>query len=444
MKLVHHGAHEGVTGSCHQYWLTEKQSVLVDCGTFQGRDARSNPNPEINFSLEGVASLLLTHVHIDHVGRVPYLLGAGFKAPIYCSRPTAKLLPLVMEDALRIGFTKNKRAIDFFLKHIGEMLRPLPYGKWHAIEAGAKIRLSPAGHVLGSTIFEIESKDGTVAVFSGDLGPKESPLLNPPVSPPRADLLVLESTYGDRLHQPLKDRQHQLESILCKTLENGGVTIIPAFSLGRTQDLLLEMNNIFERLEHYCLCEHLDDVRVIVDSPLGSRYTEIYNQLQEYWGDEAQRVLTIDDQPLVFRNLETVRDHKEHLATLAELTHEHAPAIVIAGSGMCTGGRVVNYLKKLLGREATDVVFVGFQASGTPGHYIQNSGDWVRLDGKRIDIRAATHTISGYSAHADQADLIRFVEGFEERPKQIRLVHGEYQAKQTLAEELTKRGYLVD
>jgi metallo-beta-lactamase family protein len=444
MKLVHHGAHEGVTGSCHQYWLSEKQSVLVDCGTFQGRDARYNPNPEINFSLEGIASLLLTHVHIDHVGRVPYLLGAGFKAPIYCSRPTAKLLPLVMEDALRIGFTKNKRAIDFFLKHIGEMLRPLPYGKWHAIEAGAKIRLSPAGHVLGSTIFEIESKDGTVAVFSGDLGPKESPLLNPPISPPRADLLVLESTYGDRLHQPLKDRQHQLESILCKTLENGGVTIIPAFSLGRTQDLLLEMNNIFERLEHYCLCEHLDDVRVIVDSPLGSRYTEIYNQLQEYWGDEAQRVLTIDDQPLVFRNLETVRDHKEHLATLAELTHEHQPAVVIAGSGMCTGGRVVNYLKKLLGREATDVVFVGFQASGTPGHYIQNSGDWVRLDGKRIDIRATTHTISGYSAHADQADLIRFVEGFEERPKQIRLVHGEYQAKQTLAEELTKRGYSVD
>lgn len=444
MKLVHHGAHDGVTGSCHQYWVTEKQSVLVDCGTFQGRDARNHPNPEIDFSLEGIVSLLLTHVHIDHVGRVPYLLGAGFNGPIYCSRPTAKLLPLVMEDALRIGFTKNKRAIDYFLKNIGQMLRPLPYGKWQSIEGNAKIRLSPAGHVLGSTYFEIESKDGSVAVFSGDLGPKESPFLNPPKSPPRADLLVLESTYGDRLHPPLVDRQRQLEAVLCKTLDNGGVTIIPAFSLGRTQDLLLEMNNIFERLQHFCLCEHLDDVRVIVDSPLASRYTELYNQLQDYWGDEAQRVLSIDDQPLVFRNLETVGDHQQHMATVAELKQQHAPAIVIAGSGMCTGGRVVNYLKSLLGREETDVVFVGFQASGTPGHYIQNAGDWVRLDGKRIDIRAATHTISGYSAHGDQADLIRFVEEMEERPKKIRLVHGEYQAKMTLAQELSKRGYDVD
>jgi len=154
--------------------------------------------------------------------------------------------------------------------------------------------------------------------------------------------------------------------------------------------------------------------------------------------------LTIDKQPLVFHNLETVNGHRDHMHVLEQLRSSHQPAIVIAGSGMCTGGRVVNYLKQLLGREQTDVVFVGFQASGTPGHYIQTAGEWVRLDGKRFEIHAATHTISGYSAHADQADLIRFVEGFKERPKQIRLVHGEYQAKKTLADELTKRGYTVD
>jgi metallo-beta-lactamase family protein len=444
MKLVHHGAHDGVTGSCHQYWINDAKSVLVDCGTFQGQDAKKHPNPEINFSLQGIEALLLTHVHVDHVGRVPYLLAAGFNGPIYCSAPTAKLLPLVMEDSLRIGFTKNKRAIDHFLKHIGKMLRPLPYGKWETIEEGAKIRLSPAGHVMGSTVFEIESKDGTVAVFSGDLGPKESPLLNSPVSPPRADLLVLESTYGDKLHPPLVNRQQQLEGILCKTLSNGGITIIPAFSLGRTQDLLLEMNNIFERLEHYSMCEHLHDVRVIVDSPLASHYTEIYNGLKDYWGDEAKRVLTIDDQPLVFANLETVGDHPEHLEVLEQLRTSRMPAVVIAGSGMCSGGRVVNYLKQFLGRKETDIVFVGYQASGTPGHYIQNAGEWVRLDGKRFEINATTHTISGYSAHGDQADLIRFVEEFKERPKKIRLVHGEYQAKRTLTAELLKRGYVVD
>ncbi len=444
MKLVHHGAYDGVTGSCHQYWLDDQRSVLVDCGTFQGRDARAHPNPEIEFSLAGIQSLLLTHVHIDHCGRIPYLLGAGFRGPIYCSAPTATLLPLVMDDAVRIGFTKNKRAIDFFLKIVGDLLCPLPYGKWHEIEAGAKIRLSPAGHVLGSTFFEIESKDGFVAVFSGDLGPLVSQFLNPPVSPPRADLLVIESTYGDKLHPPTGNREQVLEAILCNTLSDGGVTIIPAFSLGRTQDLLLSMNNIFERLEHYSLCYELDAVRVIVDSPLASRYTELYKTLTDYWGDEAQRVLTIDDQPLVFRNLETVGDHQEHQEIVADLCERRAPAIVIAGSGMCTGGRVVNYLKRFLGRKETDIVFVGYQALGTPGHYIQNAGDWVRLDGKRFEINAKTHTITGYSAHGDQADLIRFVEGFEQRPKQVRLVHGEYQPKQTLAGELTKRGYVVD
>ena len=444
MKLVHHGAYDGVTGSCHQYWITPESSVLVDCGTFQGHDAQRHPNPEINFSLKGIESLLLTHVHIDHVGRVPYLLEAGFRGPIYCSVPTAKLLPLVMEDALRIGFTKNKRAINFFLKNIGAMLRPLPYGQWQAIHSDARIRLSPAGHVLGSTYFEIETADGKVAVFSGDLGPKESPLLNPPKSPPKADLLVMESTYGDKLHAPLVNRQHELESILCKTLDNGGVTIIPAFSLGRTQDLLLEMNNIFERLDQYSLCAQLEDARVIVDSPLASRFTEIYNSLKDFWGDEARRVLTIDNQPLVFRSLQTVANHQEHSEIIEQLRNRRSPAIVIAGSGMCTGGRVVDYLKQFIGRPDTDIVFVGYQASGTPGHYIQKVGQWVRLDGKRFEINATTHTISGYSAHGDQADLIRFVEGFEERPKRIRLVHGEYQAKKILNEELTKRGYVVD
>ena len=444
MKLVHHGAYDGVTGSCHQYWITPESSVLVDCGTFQGHDAQRHPNPEINFSLKGIEALLLTHVHIDHVGRVPYLLEAGFRGPIYCSVPTAKLLPLVMEDALRIGFTKNKRAINFFLKNIGAMLRPLPYGQWQAIHSDARIRLSPAGHVLGSTYFEIETADGKVAVFSGDLGPKESPLLNPPKSPPKADLLVMESTYGDKLHAPLVNRQHELESILCKTLDNGGVTIIPAFSLGRTQDLLLEMNNIFERLDQYSLCAQLEDARVIVDSPLASRFTEIYNSLKDFWGDEARRVLTIDNQPLVFRSLQTVANHQEHSEIIEQLRNRRSPAIVIAGSGMCTGGRVVDYLKQFLGRPDTDIVFVGYQASGTPGHYIQKVGQWVRLDGKRFEINATTHTISGYSAHGDQADLIRFVEGFEERPKRIRLVHGEYQAKKILNEELTKRGYVVD
>lgn len=444
MKLIHHGAHHGVTGSCHQLFVDDQRSLLVDCGTFQGRDAARHPNPEIEFPLAGIMAMLMTHVHVDHVGRVPYLLAAGFDHPIYCSRPTAELLPLVMEDSLKIGFTQSRKLIGNFLKKVTRLLRPMRYHEWFEIVKGVKIRLRPAGHVLGSTIFEVELPDGRVAVFSGDLGPSNAPLLNPPTSPPRADLLVLESTYGNRLHPSLDDRISRLEDIICRTLTNGGVTIIPAFSLGRTQDLLFELNQIFTNYQSRQSCSLLHKVDVIVDSPLATRFTEVYTNMSRFWGDEAQAVLKVDDQPLVFENLTTVNSHDEHMDTIKHIARHELPAVVIAGSGMCSGGRVVNYLKRFIGIPETDIIFVGYQAYGTPGHYIQNKGEWVQLNGKRFEINAAIHQLSGYSAHADQADLIRFVEGFESRPLKIRLVHGEDEAKTALAGELANRGYDVD
>lgn len=444
MKLIHHGAHEGVTGSCHQLQMQNGKSLLVDCGIFQGDDAAKHPDPEVKFSLAGIEGLLLTHVHIDHVGRLPYLLAAGFEKPIYCSHPTARLLPLVMEDAVRIGFTRNRRMVDRFLKTVQKQLRPLDYHEWHEVRGNAKIRLRPAGHVLGSTIFEVEAADGHMTVFSGDLGAKNSPLLHDATSPPRADLLVLESTYGDKLHPPAGDRKAALEKVLRHTLEDKGITIIPAFSLGRTQTLLFEMNSIFERIQKTEGHSLMKAVDVIIDSPLAARFTELYEQMRPYWGIEAKEVLATDDQPLVFENLVTIGDHSEHLDTMKHLAEHQLPAIVIAGSGMCTGGRVVNYLKRFLGESTTDVVFVGYQASGTPGSYLLRERDWVRLDGAKVDVRARIHRLSGYSAHADQRDLIDFVENFQQRPGHIRLVHGEYQPKRVLREQLDRRGYSVD
>lgn len=445
MKLIHHGADHGVTGSCHQlFWGEKKQSLLVDCGIFQGDDAKRHPNPEIEFSLRGIESMLLTHVHIDHCGRVPYLLAAGFDRPIYCSQPTATLLPMVMEDALRIGFTKSKRLIEKFLEHIDTLIQPLPYHQWHSIESGLKIRLRPAGHVLGSTIFEVELPGGEMVVFSGDIGAGTNPLLYPPVSPPRADLLVLESTYGDRLHSSTQDRQSALESVIRDTLRDRGVTIIPAFSLGRTQALLFEMNAIFERVQITEKKSLMKRVDVIVDSPLATRFTGLYKKLQPYWGEEAQHVMRIDDQPLVFENLTTIGNHKEHKDTLEYLATHELPAIVVAGSGMCTGGRVVNYLKRFLDDPRTDIVFCGYQASGTPGNALSRGADWIRLDGRKFHVKAKIHQLSGYSAHGDQQDLINFVEGFETPPQQIRLVHGDYQPKRTLAKKLREKGFEVD
>lgn len=442
--LIHHGAHEGVTGSCHQLsWNDGRSGLLVDCGIFQGNDAKKHPNPEIKFSLKGIGCLLLTHVHIDHAGRLPYLLAAGFEHPIYCSEPTAKLLPMVMEDALRIGFTRSKRLIEKFNHQIKKLLRPLPYHRWQDIPGGAKVRLLPAGHVLGSTIFEVELPDQKRVVFTGDLGAGTNPLLNPPVSPERADLLVLESTYGDRLHPTGIDRQAELERIIRHTLEDLGVTIIPAFSLGRTQSILYELNGIFERVQQTEDRTLMKQVDVIVDSPLASRFTSLYQDMKDHWGEEAKIVMQTDDQPLVFENLTTVGSHTEHKDTLNYIDKHELPAIVIAGSGMCTGGRVMNYLKRFIGDRRTDIIFAGYQAGGTPGHFISRGSEWVRLDGRKYDIHAKIHQLSGYSAHGDQADLIRFVEDMETPPSEIRLVHGDYGPKRTLAAELTKKGFRV-
>lgn len=441
MHVIHHGAHHGVTGSCHQLVVDSTRSVLVDCGLFQGADAKGRDEGKIEFPLDGIKSLILTHIHVDHVGRLPYLVAAGFDGPIYCSPPTAKLLPLTIEDSMRVGVTRSKKLIERFLQDLRRRLRPLEYGKWHKIDGGIEVRLQPAGHILGSAYVEAEYR-GERFVFSGDLGSRNQPLLTEPISPEKADFLVLESTYGDRNHVGREQRRKQLEDILCRTMQNAGVTIIPAFSVGRTQELLYEMNEIFHRVEQRCGCALLHNVDVIVDSPLANRYTEIYEDLRDYWSDEAKHVLTYDDQPLVFNNLFTINEGEEHRDRVDMLKETRRPAIVIAAGGMCAGGRVVNYLKAFIGDATTDVVLVGFQAIGTPGRYIQDT-NWVKLDGFRYDIRAAVHVLDSYSAHADQSDLLKFVEGMKERPKAIRLVHGEEVARAALTHELVQRGYTV-
>ncbi len=442
MHVIHHGAHEGVTGSCHQLMLTDKRSLLIDCGLFQGQDAKGRDETQIEFPLDGIQGLILTHVHLDHIGRVPYLIAAGYNGPIYCTPPTVKLLPLMLEDALRLGVTRNKRLIARFLQELKRLVRPMAYNKWHKLDGGTEIRFLPAGHVLGSAYVEVERGDERF-VFSGDLGSTHAPLMIEPKSPERADFLVLESTYGDRQHEGREDRCARLENILCRTFENSGVTIIPAFSLGRTQELLFELNEIFHRVQRRCGCDLLSKVDVIVDSPLSLRLTQIYDSMREYWSEEARHVLTYDDQPLVFDNLISVDGHRDHLRKVEYLRHSKRPAIVIAGSGMCTGGRIVNYLKAFVEDPTSDVVFVGFQGLGTPGRYIQDQAGWVKLDGGKYDIRCGVHTLSGYSAHADQQDLLRFVQGMPSPPKAIRLVHGEPPAKEALATKLKELGFNV-
>jgi metallo-beta-lactamase family protein len=442
MRITHHGAYKGVTGSCHELHYADKRSVLIDCGMFQGEDAKDHPGPEIDFPLDDVDALLLTHVHIDHIGRIPYLLQTGFNKPIYCTRPTAKLLPLMLEDAIKLGITRRERVVSGILSDLGRLIRPVAYDQWEKMDGGLRFRFQPAGHVLGSAYIEIEMGDERY-VFSGDLGSRQTPILAEPVSPERADLLVLESTYGDRNHEGREERINNLEAILCHTLANKGITIIPAFSLGRTQELLYEMNHIFENIEKRQCVHLLRQVDVIVDSPLSNRLTDIYNEMQEYWDEDAQELMRIDKQPLVFENLFEIDKHGMHQGSIDYLKKHRRPAVVIAGSGMCTGGRVLDWLKNFIGNPTTDVVFIGYQAYGTLGRVIQDGADTVRIDGRSFPVKARVHSLSGYSAHADQSDLLRFVQGIKQPPKEIRLVHGETKAKEALGEKLAALGFKV-
>ncbi|MDN3554959.1 MBL fold metallo-hydrolase RNA specificity domain-containing protein [Halomonas maura] len=446
-SIEHHGGADGVTGSCHRLRVAEDRSLLVDCGLFQGQDAEGQDGlarHRVRFPVDDVLALVVTHVHIDHIGRLPYLLAAGYRGPILCSVPSARLLPLVIEDALKIGFTRDAALIERFLAEVEGRLVALDYGAWHTLlddhRHRLRVRLQRAGHILGSAYVEVDALDrlggqAQRTVFSGDLGAPGSPLLPAPRSPWRADVLVLESTYGGRRHEDRRQRRARLRAAIEGALANDGTVIIPAFSIGRTQELLYEL----EELIHGDGDERWRALEIIVDSPLAARFTEVYRELKPWWDAEARRRLDHGRHPLSFDSLYTVGSHAEHERTLDYLAESGRPAVVIAASGMASGGRVVNYLKRMLGDPRHAVVFVGYQAAGTPGRDIQRygpRGGWVRLDGERIEIRARVESVAGYSAHADGRDLLDFVRHMRHPPGEIRLVHGETEAKRALKASL--------
>lgn len=450
MNIFHHGAVKGVTGSCHELRYKYKQEpcgILIDCGLFQGEDADGySQAAPIPFEIAHIKALVVTHVHIDHVGRIPNLLAKGFSGPIYCSEASAHLLPLVLEDALKVGFTKNQQLIERVIDKIRSQIVAVAYHTWQAIDESLRIQFSPAGHILGSAYITCELESKTI-IFSGDLGAQNSPLLNDLVSPKQCDELIIESTYGDKNHENREQRQQRLQAAIEHALEDGGTVLIPAFSIGRTQELLYELEDILYnsqlKVEGSQLTPNNSKLNIIVDSPLAAKFTQSYRKLKHLWDNEAQQKLVNGRHPLNFEQLTTIDDHETHLQTVKYLANTKQPAIVIAASGMCNGGRIMNYLEAMLNEKRHDVLFVGYQASGTIGRIIQKYGPkngHVTIGDKTITINAQVHTISGYSAHADKQDLLRFVAGIKQKPKQIRIVHGDNNAKRELRNQL-KRDY---
>ncbi|OEF04895.1 MBL fold metallo-hydrolase RNA specificity domain-containing protein [Vibrio genomosp. F10] len=437
MEIIHHGGKNTITGSCHELRANE-QSILIDCGLFQGADTRPL---DIEFATQHLDALLLTHSHIDHIGRLPWLLATQFSKPIYCSDATAELVPLMLEDSLKLQLGLTQKKTEQVLNHLRRMLSPRKYNQWFPITKenpnGLMARFQQAGHILGSAYIEVRLPNQEVIVFSGDLGPNNTPLLPDPVSPQRADHLLIETTYGNATHEDISTRSERLKAIIDRSLSDGGAILIPAFSVGRTQELLFDI----ERL----IYTHQIDIKVpiILDSPMAQKVTDSYRRFKQLWGQEAKERLQTHRHPLAFEQCITVEDYRSHQRLVNRLQSTGEPAIVVAASGMCQGGRIMDYLKALLPDKRTDVILAGYQAKGTLGSDIQNNKRSVLIDDEAITVNARVHSMSGYSAHADKADLLKFIEGISPPPKTVHLIHGEPKAKEQFSSELIKKGLTV-
>ena len=417
---IHHlGAKNCVTGSCHLVQThpgsTGGVNILVDCGKAYGND------PELAFDQFPVQPgeidyLFLTHAHIDHMGRTPDLIDAGFRGEIICTHATKALLIPMLHDAMSFSDRTGKE-IHRMEGLIDELSWGFELHETFSLKQGITFKMGNAGHILGSCFirFEIPMEETPVKkfsiIFSGDLGCTNTPILPDPDPPDACDLLVMESTYGDRNHTGREERIDALERLLHKALEDKGIVYIPAFSLGRTQELLYELDRIGTK------------VPVFVDSPLGLKITKVYSNLEAFWDKEAKALKAKGDHPIDFKNLYAVERYRDH----QKLLDIKGPAIIIAGSGMCTGGRIVDHLEHGLQDSANDIFFVGYQAKGTPGR---------RIIEKKVPVKAGIHTLTGYSAHADQNMLVAWVKSMPTPPGEIRLVHGESHARHALARAL--------
>ncbi len=455
MKIQFCGATTGVTGSCHLI-KTEDHNVLLDCGQFQGGKAQDAMNREpFPFDPKSIECMVLSHAHIDHCGRIPLLVKRGFKGPIYCTSATADLLKVMLEDSAYIHekeaewqTKKNRRAgapdveplytvedADRALK----LVKPVEYDQLIEISDDMRFVFNDAGHILGSAITEIWVREGdseTKIVFSGDLGVMHRPILKDPTIIKKADCVIMESTYGDRLHPENAMDVRRLIDIIIKTSERGGSVVIPSFAVGRTQELLYELNRFYE--DHTEFDDKLDKVNVYVDSPMATTATEVFRRNAQVFDEEAREYIVKGDDPLDFRNLRFTRSTEES----QRLNRDNKPKVIISASGMCEAGRIRHHLKHHLWDPKSSIVFVGYQAEGTLGRALINGLKDVSLFGDQIHVEAEIYDLKGFSGHADQAGLLEWLSGFQKTPAQVFLVHGEDKAKLALADAVRKKlGY---
>lgn len=449
MKIKFLGAATSVTGSCYLI-TTEKHKILLDCGMFQGSDDMDAWNWEpFDFDPEEIDLVLLSHAHIDHSGRLPLLVKRGFKGKIYCTDATADLLEVMLRDSGYIQEKeaewknrKNQRAGKSLVEPLYTVrdaeaalthLSPVLYDQQIEINGDVKAVFNDAGHILGSSIVEIfikENEDFTKLVFSGDLGVKGRPILRDPKIIKKADFLIMESTYGNRVHDPNATSIENLIQIVLKTIRRGGTVVIPSFAVGRTQELIFEFNRFYE--EHSEYKDELDKVMVYVDSPMATSATEVFRRNAQVFDEEMREYILRGDHPLDFKNLKFTRSSEESRA----LNEIREPKIIISASGMCEAGRIKHHLKHHLWNPDSSIVFVGYQAEGTLGRSIVRGDKDVSIFGEKIHIEAEIYNLEGFSGHADRDGLLEWLGGFQKAPHEIFLVHGEEESKKAFADSI--------
>ena len=456
MKITFLGATRTVTGS---NFLVEAcgKKFLVDCGMWQGKAEYEMQNAEdFEFDPKEIDFMLLTHAHIDHSGRIPKLYNEGFRNKIYAHKATCDLCTLMLPDSGHIqemeNEWKNKKRKRKGEKEVPplytaeeaarslEIFEPIQYDEIIEITEDIHVRFNDAGHMLGSSVIELWTKEEgkeTKTVFTGDLGNNDIPLLDSPTMIESADYLVMESTYGSRLHLRNDEKAELFLNIVSETLDKGGSVIIPSFAVGRTQEILYEINRLKEIKddeEFIRKYKTLMKSNVYVDSPLAISATEVFRENTNLFEEQIQEEIMRGDNPLEFPGLKFTQTVDESKA----LNEDSTPSIIISASGMCEVGRIKHHLKHHLWNPDSTILFVGYQAVGTLGYSIVNGAKKVKIFGEEIAVNARVEYIEGYSGHADQEGLMNFIYSFINKPKNIFLVHGEAEAQNTLQEKIEK------
>lgn len=454
-KLTYLGAVEGVTGSA--YLLeTAGTKVLLDCGLYQGRREEERENKEsFPFDVSTLECVVLSHAHLDHSGRLPKLSAEGYSGPIFMTNPTCDLLEVMLKDAAflqqRDVEWENKRRrrsgkeeIEplYTIEDVEQALSQcvgFSYGQRRTVADNVDVCFRDAGHILGSSIVEVfiaEHGEEKKLVFSGDLGNSYAALLEDPEVVEEADVLLLESTYGDRNHRPMDETLEEFERIVEEASENGGNVLIPSFAVGRTQEIIFRLGQLYQQGK-------LRQQAVFLDSPMAIAVTEIYHRYQNVYNAEDAETINHGKSSSLHSFLPVLRYSTTTAESMA-LNRIESGAIFIAGSGMCTGGRIRHHFKHNLWKKNAHVIIVGYQSVGTPGRALVDGAKTFRIGGDEISVCAKIHTIGGFSAHASQSQLFSWLSNFATSRPRLFLVHGEDKAKVAFQKFLSEKGWSAE